>query len=391
MTAVRLEPAGAEELSDDDVRRALTHPIGTPSLATIAAGRTRVAIAIDDVTRPTPTARILQPLVQQLNTCGFDDDSITVIVATGAHRPASERDIRWKLGPLFERVRTISHDPHGALRDTGVELAGTPVRLHPAYLEADLRIGIGAVMPHPFAWFSGGAKVVLPGLADLEVVARSHRFALMGFHGGHDAATNRFRRIMESAVRTIGLDWTVGAVVDERRRLVGLVAGDVVDAHRKAAELASAAGATVPPRQLLDGLLLNAYPKDAELLQMEAALVGLRRGVLGWLKPEAPIVLMGAASDGLGRHGLFGPGGRLFRSPGRLTVLGQHPLILFAPGASREDASQAFWRGYRFTTDWAEVQDWLDGGLPPNATLGIIPAGPLQLPAPTSHQEGATS
>lgn len=382
MAVTRLTAAGGPELTDEAIDGLLGSPVDTPPLESLARGRRRAVVAIDDVTRPTPTARILPSLVDRLNRCGIGDDAITVLVATGAHRRASDRDIRWKLGSVYGRVRAVSHDPHADLLDAGVDLAGTRIRLHPAYLEADLRIGIGAVMPHPFAWFSGGAKVVVPGLADLDVVARSHRFALMGFHGGHDATTNRFRRSIEGAVRTIGLAWILGAVVDEGRRLVGLVAGDLEAAHREAAAQSLAAGGTAAPSRQLDALLLNAYPKDAELLQMEAAFVGLRRGLLTWLKPGAPIVLLGAATEGLGRHDLLGPGGRLYRAPSRIAVLGDHPLMVFAPGVSAEEAHLAFWEGYPTARHWDEVTNWLAGKVPSDAAVGVIPAGPLQLTAP---------
>ncbi len=386
---VYLRGAGADELSDAAIFEVLGRPIDAPSLETLARGCRRVAIAIDDITRPTPTDRVLPALLDRLGAAGVRDEQVTVIIATGAHRPATARDLQLKLGSVYARVRGISHDPHGPLADTGIDLGGTPIRLNTEFLQADLRIGIGAVMPHPFAWFSGGAKIVIPGLADLDVVARSHRFAMMGFHGGHSAETNRFRRSMEQAVRAIRLDWVVGAVVDERRRLIGLAAGDLEGAHRAAATLAVAAGSTPPPPTPVDALVLNAYPKDAELIQMEAAFVALRDGLLDWATPTAPVILMGAATEGLGTHELFGPGGRLYRPPSPRGVLKDHPLLVFAPGAQPEDARLTYWPGYAFANRWDDARTWLESRLGPASRVGIVPAGPLQTAAPAAATRGA--
>ena len=122
-------------------------------------------------------------------------------------------------------------------------------------------------MPHPFAGFSGGGKMVLPGLSDLDCVVRSHKYALMGLAGGLQLEGNRFRHDMERAVREIGLDWSVNVVLNSRCETAALVAGDFVEAHRRAADRAREIGATAAPARPLDALVLNAYPKDSELLR----------------------------------------------------------------------------------------------------------------------------
>ena len=212
---------------------------------------------------------------------------------------------------------------------------GFPYRLNRTFLESDVRIGICGVIPHPFAAFSGGGKIVLPGLASLDVLARTHKFALMGLKGGHRLEGNRFRTEMEDVVRRAGLQWTINVAINERREPVGVTAGDLVAAHRAAVKAAERTGATSPPEQPLDALVLNAYPKDGELLQIEAAFVALRSGMMKWLRPGAPVVLTASCVDGLGHHGLFGPGGLLFRTPGPKTFLADHPLLGLRAGGGR--------------------------------------------------------
>jgi nickel-dependent lactate racemase len=377
---VPLRMDDAPALSPEAVDRALDSPLGAPSLAELAAGRSRAAIAIDDITRPTRTAPIVANLVGRLLAAGMAAEAVTVVVATGAHGKASGRDLGWKVGGLPAGVRIVSHDPVEEVDDTGVALAGQPVRVNRHYLAADLRIGVSGVMPHPFAGFSGGGKVVLPGLSDLDAVVRSHKYALMGFGGGLGLEGNRFRSDMERAVRAIGIDWTVNLVMNSRCETAALVAGDLEAAHRAAAVRARAIGRTEAPPQLLDGLVLNAYPKDSELLQLEAALVALRAGMLAWLKPEAPVVLLGACPDGLGAHRLFGPGGRLFRKPTQKAYLGGRQLHVVSPATAADGDRAVFWPGYPYHETWEACARAIAPALPAGAAIGVATCGPLHVP-----------
>jgi lactate racemase len=376
---IELKMKNAPALAADSLVAALEQPLGAPPLDSLAIGRRTAAIAIDDLTRPTNTTPLVEWIVTRLCRSGLDLADITVVVASGAHRRASGHDIFLKIGSLADRVRVVAHDPAAELADTGAKLAGVPIRLNRTFLEADLRIGIGCVMPHPFAAFSGGGKIVVPGLADLDVVVRTHKFALMGLQGGAKLPGNTFRTQMETAVREIGLHWTVNAVVNSRRETAFLAAGDFVVAHRSAADKAASIGATPRPQELLDALIVNAYPKDGELLQAEAALVAVRNGMTDWLAPDAPVVLTSACNEGLGAHALFGPGGRLFRAPSVKTFLGRRPLWLFSPGIDLQAARVVMHESYPFFSDWSALVDTLRHRLRPGARVGIVPCGPLQI------------
>jgi nickel-dependent lactate racemase len=377
---VQLRMADAPSLSRGEIARALDQPIGAPALETIARGKRSASIAIDDRTRPLKSAELLPEIADRLTRAGVPVDRITIIVATGAHRRANQEDLDAKIGrELLGRVRAISHDPEADLEDTGVTMGGVPVRINREFASAEVRLGVGGVMPHPFAGFSGGGKIVIPGLADLDVLARTHKLALMGFRGGARLEGNTFRTEMEDAVRRIGLDWTVNVAFNSTRDAAAVCAGDMVEAHRAAATAAAGIGSTAPPDRLLDALVLNAYPKDGELLQVEAALVPLRQGVLSWLAPGAPVVLSAACPEGLGQHALFGPGGRLFRKPSRKSFMTDHPLIIFSPGVSEEEAAAVFWEGYRLCRTWPDVVAALAPRMKEGATIGIMPCAPLQV------------
>ncbi len=376
---IELRMADAPALSPDRFTRALDQPLAAPPLDALVPGRRTAAIAVDDLTRPTNTAPLVDWVVTRLRQAGLTADDITVVIASGAHRRASARDIGLKIGAAAHQVRVVAHDPGGDLATTGVSLGGVPIRMNRTFFEADLRIGIGCVMPHPFAGFSGGGKIVVPGLADLDVLTRTHKFALMGLQGGAQLSGNTFRTQMESAVRDIGLQWSISAVVNSRRETAFLAAGDLVVAHRAAAVAAAKIGSTAPPKQQLDALILNAYPKDGELLQVEAALVALRSGMLKWLAPQAPIVLAAACCEGLGAHALFGPNGRLFRKASVKSFLEMRPLWLFSPGVDVQRARVVTHESYPFYSQWPEVVHALSNHLPHNARVGIVPCGPLQI------------
>jgi hypothetical protein len=377
-----LWPHGGDALTIAQVGERLDDPIGAPSLQELARGARSTAIAVDDQTRPTPAGDILPLLVERLEAGGIRRDRITIVMAIGAHRAPTALELEAKLQPArLAGVKVVVHDPAGDLVDTGVALGGVPVKLSRPFMDADLRLSVGCVMPHPFAAFSGGGKMLIPGLAALDVVARTHTFALMGLGGGNDLATNRFRRDMERAVREIGLHWTVNVAVTGKRHVAAVCAGDLVEAHRAACAAVARSGATLPPPLPLDALIINAYPKDTELLQIEAALVPLRQGVMQWLRPDAPIVLTAPCPQGLGRHLLFEPGGTVYRKPARKTFYGQHPFIVHTPGATDEEVRTLFWEGYPALRQWPDVVAALEPLMPLDARVGVLPSGPMQVPA----------
>lgn len=377
---IELPMHDAPALTMEEIDHAMDHPFSAPPLDALAASRGRAAIAIDDITRPTRTAPLLARIVERLRTAGMSLDAVTVVIATGAHRAATADDVRRKLGDLTGCVRVVSHDPDRDVIETDVLLAGQRVRVNREFLAADLRIGICGVMPHPFAGFSGGGKIVLPGLADVDSVVRSHKYALMGFGGGLQLEGNRFRRDMERAVQEIGLHWTANVAMNSRCETAALCCGDFVDAHRAAAAQARRIGATAPPRSPLDALVLNAYPKDSELVQVEAALVAVRAGMSEWLKPSAPVLLLAACPEGVGSHRLFGPGGRLSPPAAPKSYLGGRGLHVVSPAITTPAARTLFWSGYPYHHSWRACLDSVTDVLSARPIVGFAPSGPLHVP-----------
>ena len=246
------------------------------------------------------------------------------------------------------------------------------------YLHADLRILVGSTLPHPFAGFSGGAKLVIPGLCDLDATERSHKFVLMGLRRGNGLERNRFRLEIEGHVRRLGVHFNVSVVSNEHREPAGVFAGDLVASHRRACALAEELYRT-EIEHTYDCAIVNAYPKDSDLIQSENALGALRRLARPAVREGGIIVLATAASQGLGRHGLFEPGGRAFRKPARNRTLGDRSLWLYAPSLTERQARRLHWEGYPFFCDPRHLAAAPESALPGPTRAAILPSAPMQL------------
>ena len=218
---------------------ALAAPLDTPPLRDLARGKRHVCIAISDVTRPVPYRDLLPPLLDELAAGGVDTESVLFLVATGLHRPATKGEIVEILGErIAQNCRVESHvarDPHSH-RHLGETGRGTPILVDARYLDADLRIVTGEVAPHLLAGYSGGRKAVCPGLCGVETIRHWHglrnqlaegaRPGCLQHNSAHDEAA-------EIAARA-GSAFAVTVVKNERRRPVGVFAGDLNAAFRAA-------------------------------------------------------------------------------------------------------------------------------------------------------------
>ncbi len=377
-------PPAAPALDREALTRAIRSPVGSPPLSVLAAGKLSVAIAVDDLSRPAAVPAVLDALWRELDAAGLKAEAVRIVVASGSHRPLERRELLQKLGAdAMARHPVYGHHPFENLADTGVLLGKLPLRVNRFFHEADLRIGVSTVTPHPFAGFSGGAKIVLPGLASLDVLERTHKFVLMGLRGGIGAVDgNRFREEAEDAVRAVGLHFSVNLVVNERRAIAGLAAGDLREAHRAAVEIARrvyAAPCSVPCSGAADAVVLNAYPKDLDLIQADFAFNPLR-WLIGLVKPEGVVVLTSACPLGRGTHGLFEPGMRLHRKPSARGFLGGRKLLVHSPELSEFDFHDIYWEGYELYGRWGALRERLEGLLPGPRRALVFPCAPIQIP-----------
>ena len=290
-------PATPDPLTDDAIRDALRAPVGQSELATLAAGRRRVAIVVDDLTRPTPVDRILPRVVDELARAGVQDAAITVLIGTGTHGPSRAGPERKVGSELARRLRIEIHDDRRGCVRVGTTSFGSPVVANRRVVEADLVIGIGGIYPQHTVGFGGGAKIVL-GVLGRRSIERLH-FRHEGVGGRHDLVSS-FRQDVTEMATMVGLEVSIGAMVDARRQLVWLRSGDPGQYFADAcAEAIRRFGAPMPGDA--DVVISNAYPMDLSATFVRS------KGIVPLVhaKAGASRVLIGAASEGLGHHGLF--------------------------------------------------------------------------------------
>ncbi|MDZ7289578.1 MAG: lactate racemase domain-containing protein [candidate division KSB1 bacterium] len=376
-----LAMADAPAMPKNAITAALMRSIDAAPIYNLAHDKRRVAIAIDDLSRPTPASQILPILLEMLRFCGLSDEQISIIISLGSHSALKPNEIVRKVGAeVAYRMRVENHDCQHNLVDTGVKVGQVPVLINRTFAEADLKILLGSVVPHAFAGFSGGAKMVLPGLANIESIEWTHKAVLMGLRGKAGTLEgNRFRAEFERVAHHVGVQLSINVVVNSRREIAGVFVGDLEAAHRRAAEFAREVYVTRLPSGPLDVAILNAYPKDDELLQAENAFMFHHTAPPGYLKEDGLVLLSSACSLGMGHHGLFGPGQRLYRKPMRKGFLGNRQLAAFMPGVTSEEFHQIYWEGYSHFCTWEAALEFLEQRYPHGARVGVFPCSSIQI------------
>src|SRR5258708_625471 len=156
---------------------ALDHPTGTTSLETLTRGKHSASISVCDITRPAPNRLVLPPLLKRLHAAGIPMQNVMLLIATGLHRPATQDEIREILGDEISssyRVVNLNARELGEHRHLGTTSTGTPVYIDERFVAADLHITLGFIEPHLMLGFSGGRKLVAPGLAAQETIKVLH-------------------------------------------------------------------------------------------------------------------------------------------------------------------------------------------------------------------------
>jgi lactate racemase len=370
----------AAALTNLEIRNAVRNSVGGAGFVALCRQAKNAAIVVDDITRPTPTKVLLPLVLDQLTTAGISRADIKIIVALGSHAPLSGADLVLKLGAeVVQDYNVLQHDPLHNLADIGIRLDNTPVKINKDFVDSDLKISMGCITPHPFAGFSGGGKLILPGLASMEVIERTHRYVVMGFRGGMGIVEgNQFREEVEEVCTQCGLNLIVDTVVNQEREIAGVFAGDFKVAFLKGVEFAREVYQTLLPVEV-DVAVLNAYPKDTDLIQSENAFNVLRSTSRGFVRDGGKIVLATASSHGRGVHGIFAPGGRLYRKPIRKRWLGNKELIIYSPSVSKEECRSIFWEGYRFCSTWEEVVKNLGAAFADHCNVAVFPCASIQL------------
>lgn len=362
------------------LEEALESPIGAQRIEDLARGKSSAAIAVEDITRPAKAGPVLEALLARFESVGLSAARVKVIIALGGHGPLPRAELLEKLG---ERVMDVcdvwNHHPYENLVDLGVSRGGIPIHINRNFVEAELKLAVGSVVPHPYAGFGGGGKIVLPGVAGIETLEMNHRPAVTGLSGAGIGVVegNRARAEMEEIALAAGLQAVVNIVPGARREPLGHFYGHPVAAHRAAVALGREVFRT-PIRPGADAVLLNAYPKDEELLQVGNAFNAYRCDPPP-AREGGTVIVSAACPHGRGYHSVHGPGGRIYRDPVRRPYLEGRELVIFAPTLSEHDVRKSFHADYPHARSWDEVLALLARRHPTGGRMLVFPTAPLSI------------
>ncbi len=269
------EVAGVPD-EEAEILHAIRNPIGSPTLAELVAQKGRgTVILVDDETRATPQKRVLPLLLNELNRAGVADEEITILIALGTHRYMTEEECLLRFGAeVMDRVEVINHafDDPSQLVTVGETASGIPISVSRRYYESDISIAVGNIIPHIYAGWAGGGKMVQPGVCGSETTAATHLAAASVVPQILATLDNPIRKEIDEVAQRSGLTMIVNTVLNSQSRIVKVVAGHVVEAFRAGVREAEPIY-TVEIREYPDIVIASSYPADLDLWQAAKALI----------------------------------------------------------------------------------------------------------------------
>lgn len=279
------------------IRDAIQNPIGGPSLAALVAQHgTKTVILVDDGTRSTPQAMILPILLDALNQAGVPDESISIMIGLGTHRRMNEEELVARVGAAVSgrvSVENLSQKAEDFV-DMGVTPLGVPIHVSRKYLESQISIAVGNIIPHMYAGWAGGAKMVQPGVTSAVTTARTHLMAGPRVYEILGQEDNPVRREMEQIAVKSGLKFIVNVVLNAHSEVVAVVAGDVIQAHRAGVKIARPIY-TLELDEQPEIIVASSHPADRDLWQGFKAVNNC--GML--VKDGGTLILLHPAPEGI--------------------------------------------------------------------------------------------
>ena len=285
---------------------ALRNPIGTAPLRRLVGRKQTVAISVCDITRPIPSATLLPVLLGEMS--HVPKDQITILVANGTHRANTRSELEEMFGlEIVHNYKVFNHDSfdQSALANIGKTSSGIPVHISRRFLDADIKITIGFVEPHFFAGFSGGPKMVAPGLAGFDTIMGLHSADLIAHPNSTWGITkgNPIHDEIRGIAKRLNVDFSVDVTINSNREITTVYAGKLAAVHRAACQVAKRT-AMRPVSAPFDVVVTtnSGYPLDLILYQ---AVIGMSAAAQV-VKQGGTIICAAECRDGIPEHGEYG-------------------------------------------------------------------------------------
>lgn len=301
-TVLEAKFADAVESADAALAQALSQPIGAPALVELAQGKKTAAISICDITRPAPNRIVLPHVLHALEQAGIPAAGIIILIATGLHRAATLQELHELVGPeILGRYTVASHDARDASthKELGLTRSGARVFIDRRFVESDLHISLGFIEPHLMLGFSGGRKLVAPGLAGEETIKWLHSPFFMRDPRVVEGSfpDNPLHHELLEIARMARHDFIVDVALTRSRRIARVFAGDPVKAHATGVEFVRKATLALLDEPVDAVVTTSAgYPLDLTYYQSVKGVTAASHIV----KQNGVILLVAACQEGLG-------------------------------------------------------------------------------------------
>ncbi|MBQ3224380.1 MAG: nickel-dependent lactate racemase [Oscillospiraceae bacterium] len=284
------------------IENAIDNPIGTPPLSEIVKPGKKIAVIIDDDSRPTPQSVILPLLLPRLEAAGAKPEDIRIVAALGSHRYMTEDELRRRVGDdVYNRYEVINSEfkkPEGLLY-VGKTPEGVDIMATKAVMETDIHIGVGCLLPHPVMGWGGGGKILFPGIAGEETVSYFHLKASLYDKPLFGLDCTPVREMMEGWVDSIGLDFIINVVLNSKFEIADVVSGHYIKAQREGVQRGKRViGYQV--KEKADIMITSSHPADQDFWQSPKAMFAAEPAFMS--DKGGTLVLVSPNYEGMGPH-----------------------------------------------------------------------------------------
>ena len=303
-----IEPKFIKEVGSakEEISKALLSPINSKPLRSLLEGKNDIAISVCDITRAQPRKVVIETIVEHIKDL-IPISNIKILIATGTHRANTKDELIEMLGKeIVETLNVINHvcDDKESLIEMPTSLDDVNVLLNKHWVNADFRITTGFVEPHFFAGFSGGSKLVAPGLAGLKTIMKLHNYKRLNNPNSiwGEVEKNPIQQDVRKIAKETGVDFTLDVALNRDQKITNVFSGDLIDSHNEACNFARET-AMVQVSQPYDLVITSnsGYPLDQNLYQTVKGLSAASQIV----KDNGEILCLSECSDGIPSHGKF--------------------------------------------------------------------------------------